>query len=65
MTPENFCYWLQGFYELKEANSEALDLSAGQSLMVREHLSLVMENVTGANPTTAGADNYSIGPIVC
>lgn len=41
MTPEQFCYWLQGFCELSEAapTEEQWD-------MVKEHLNLVFDKVT-------------------
>lgn len=37
MTPENFCYWLQGYFEIEEPDF----LSKGQIRMIRDHLSLV------------------------
>lgn len=42
MTPENFCYWLQGLLEV--ANPETLDKN--QLAIVREHLQLVFNKVT-------------------
>lgn len=43
MTPEAFCYWLQGFLELSEAKT----LTPQQLKAVREHLALVFTKVTG------------------
>lgn len=37
MKPEEFCYWLQGFFEL----SEATTLSGKQIEMIKNHLNLV------------------------
>jgi len=37
MTPENFAYWLQGFFEISESNH----LSEKQVLMIKNHLNLV------------------------
>lgn len=37
MTPESFCYWLQGMLE----DGEKQTLSAAQLKLVREHLALV------------------------
>lgn len=43
MTPEQFCYWLQGFFEL----SCPIDgLSPTQIAMIRDHLDLVFTKVT-------------------
>lgn len=42
MTPEQFCYWLQGALELGTADS----LDAGQVDMIREHLALVFDKRT-------------------
>lgn len=48
MTPENFCYWLRGHFELNEGQP----LSAEQSKMIAEHLKLVFKKVTPPlNPT--------------
>lgn len=45
MSPQDFCYWLQGFFEVAEPRT----LSAKQTAMIREHLALVFENVTAEN----------------
>lgn len=44
MTPENFTYWLQGFFEILEAGpktAERLTLTADQTEMIRKHLKSV------------------------
>lgn len=38
MTPDNFCYWLQGFFEI----SEAVELSADQLREIKNHTNLVL-----------------------
>ncbi len=43
MSEKNFCYWLQGFFEMTEADM----LSKKQVLMIKEHLNLVFTKVTG------------------
>lgn len=43
MTPEQFCYWLQGCYEISKA--EPLDVE--QQKMVFDHLQTVFKKVTG------------------
>jgi len=45
MTPENFCYWLQGFSEL---NGQAPTEDQWKS--IAEHLELVFKKVTPAGP---------------
>ena len=42
MTPENFTFWLQGFFELTDTE----ELSKEQVAMVKEHLQLVFTKVT-------------------
>lgn len=42
MTPEQFCYWLQGFFELSENN----ELTDKQIAIIQDHLGLVFEKVT-------------------
>lgn len=49
MTPENFCYWLQGYFEI--SNFDSLDeslaiLNADQVKEIRNHLNLVLNKVT-------------------
>ena len=43
MDEKAFCYWLQGFFEMTEADT----LSKKQVLMIKEHLNLVFTKVTG------------------
>jgi len=45
MTPENFCYWLQGYFEINAAYL-AQGLDAAQTEMIREHLQLVFDKQT-------------------
>lgn len=42
MTPENFCYWLQGFIET--ANPTSIDEL--QTKVIKDHLQLVFNKVT-------------------
>lgn len=47
MTPENFCYWLQGYFEI--SNTERTGPAPLASLQVEEiknHLSLVLNKKT-------------------
>jgi rubredoxin len=51
LTPENFCYWLQGFMELGAPSG----LSSVQVEAIRDHLNLVFNKVTpdcAATPIT-------------
>ena len=41
MTPENFCYWLQGRLELNSTH-----LTSAETDIIREHLQLVFKNLT-------------------
>ncbi len=37
MKSRDFCYWLQGFFELKDAN----DITTSQAKVIQDHLSMV------------------------
>jgi len=62
MTPEHFCYWLQGYFELCEEDN----LTKEQIKMIREHLNLVFKHDIissygyGENPVS-----YPRFPITC
>jgi hypothetical protein len=55
MNERDFCYWLQGFFEV--SNSETL--TKEQVLMIKEHLQLVFYNVT--KPFSETASKCEIG----
>lgn len=42
MTPENFCYWLQGYFEISDSDS----LNDHQIQEVKNHLALVLNKKT-------------------
>lgn len=42
MTPENFTYWLQGFFEISDSNN----LSETQVQIIKDHLDLVFDKKT-------------------
>ncbi len=45
MTARDFCFWLQGFFEIERAgNSGPIGLSDGRTEVVRKHLALVFEH---------------------
>lgn len=47
MTPENFTYWLQGYFELLSVTEQGdIILSAKQAMVIRDHLSLVFDKQT-------------------
>lgn len=62
MTPENFCYWLQGWFELndvqgldkREASIETVDV-------IKEHLALVFTKVTSTS--VRNCENVQLEPI--
>lgn len=47
MTPEQFCYWLQGLLECK---SDGDHLTPVETLTVRDHLATVFGKVTPPSP---------------
>lgn len=51
MTPENFCYWLQGYFEMDESSkgpNSFPKLTDAQILTIKDHLQLVFKKVTPA-----------------
>lgn len=42
MTPENFCYWLQGVFEVTDAKT----LTEAQVQIIKNHLTLVFDKKT-------------------
>ena len=59
MTPENFVYWLQGFFELKEYDGG--DLTPTQVDIIKDHIKLVLCKQTptynfGASPSQQALD---------
>lgn len=43
MTPENFVYWLQGFFEIDQ---NVKQLSVYQTKIIKDHLALVLKKET-------------------
>lgn len=48
MNAENFCYWLQGYIEIEEADAPCEALSQNQVRSIKEHLALVFKKVTSS-----------------
>jgi len=48
MTPKNFCYWLQGYFELG-----ATSITEEQCSVIKEHLNLVFKKETQLKKTTS------------
>jgi hypothetical protein len=50
MKASEFCYWLQGFFELRRAASQAADapdgvkINAAQSAVIERHLNMVFHH---------------------
>lgn len=44
MTSRDFCYWLQGFFELTAKYSPTVALNTEQAELVRRHLALVFKH---------------------
>lgn len=44
MTSREFCYWLQGYFELNSPSAYRVALSADQVELVQKHLSLVFKH---------------------
>lgn len=63
MTPEQFCYWLQGMLECRSKNDH---LSVDETQMIRAHLDTVFTNVTAkkkfSDETKESDKSLSKGP---
>lgn len=53
----NFCYWLNGYFELNGINKESKPLSAEQIECIKEHLKLVFVKKTVTFGTLLEAKN--------
>ena len=61
MTPEQFCYWLQGYFELAQ-RPESDGLSPAQAKTIREHLGLVFGHAAVPQQfTTTAPDSHGNG----
>jgi hypothetical protein len=49
MTPENFCYWLQGYFEISRATGQPLVVTDKEIKVIEEHLQLVFKKETRAS----------------
>jgi len=50
MTPEQFCYWLQGFNEIRD--SEKVGLTEKEWDIIKDHLKIVFDKQTPPYVTT-------------
>lgn len=46
MAPQEFCYWLQGFFELKKTIDHCDGATPETMQMIEDHLKLVFDKVT-------------------
>jgi hypothetical protein len=46
MSPESFCYWLSGFFEISQHSGVTQTLNAEQVEEIRNHLNIAMNKVT-------------------
>lgn len=54
MTPENFCYWLKGIFEIQEAGLDknekrSIKLTDAQLAIINEHLGYVFQSKAVVN----------------
>lgn len=55
MTPENFCYWLQGYIEISRATNQALVITDKEVKVIEDHLKLVFKKET-PNRSVSGVE---------
>ena len=53
LTPEQFCYWLQGFMEMQDPK----ELDSTQTQIIKDHLNEVFDKVTPARKS-AGLPHF-------
>lgn len=58
MTPENFCYWLQGIVETHEGET----LTPRQFEIIRDHLALVFQKQTPDRPLVRSGGSTTVQP---
>ncbi len=68
MTPENFVYWLQGYFEINDATGTGTTsvtpgtlkyLNEKQLQVIKDHLKLVLEKKTPQGHYTSGLAYHS------
>jgi len=62
MSPENFCYWLSGYFEIAESGEQLESLDEDQIQVIQEHLALVLHKVTGET-RSVGSNQIKLDPI--
>lgn len=56
MTPEQFCYWLQGYFELKKTIDHRDGATPETMKVIEDHLKLVLTKVTPERVTIGYPD---------
>ena len=59
MTPEQFAYWLQGYFEIREATTKSMAIDDLQAAVIKSHLDLVFVKKT-PTITPPKTDPYNI-----
>lgn len=63
MKSVEFCYWLQGFFELHHQGSD-LPITAGQAVIIQKHLALVFKHeIDPSYPDSAALDAIHNPPV--
>lgn len=44
MTSRDFCYWLQGYFEVADADGQGISMTDSQVKMIQKHLNLVFKH---------------------
>ena len=44
MTARDFCYWLQGYFELQNVSEDKLEMTHGNLILVKRHLEMVFKH---------------------
>ena len=57
MTPRDFIYWLQGYFELSDANT----MTPAQVKIVKDHIALILKKETPATPPLTFGGGMGIG----
>lgn len=60
MTSRDFCFWLQGYFEVSESDAGVKSLSAAQVKMIKAHLNLVFKHEIDPS---LGGDKHELAQI--
>ena len=66
MQPQDFCYWLKGYFEMQEVEHGDISVTPQAAVAIYDHLKTVFNKVTPyRSPTLTGLGIDAIPSLVC